>query len=192
MKIAALRRPDALRIGENDGSSSSGWTNHTTSTWSLTFDLQNHRWHIDVPLQEVSHDETDRKTDRKDHVPSKIKLWQKPELWLAEGEGRSSSMMTLKQMPLVTQTHLFMCRIVRLPVLVLLMTMEAGRKHWGCSDSRDTSMQYFWKSSKIKLQTGNCLHWLGFLKHRSSTWQTEKLKSEVVTSMLVMHFLTGC
>lgn len=109
MKIAALRRPYALRIGENDGSSSSGWTNHTTSTWSLTFDLQNHRWHVDGPLREVSHDETDRKTDRKDHVPSKIKLWQKPELWLAEREGRSSSTMTLKQMLLVTQTHKHTC-----------------------------------------------------------------------------------
>lgn len=54
-----------------------------------------------------------------------------------------------------TYSHLFMCRMVRLPVLMLMMTTEAGRMHWACSVTRDTSMWNFWKSSKIKLQKGN-------------------------------------
>ncbi len=31
--------------------------------------------------------------------------------------------------PVYTCSHLFICRIVRLPVLMLLMTTEAGRTH---------------------------------------------------------------
>ncbi len=53
---------------------------------------------------------------------------------------------------LTVYTNLFICRIVRLPVVTLLITKEAGKEHSACSRRREMSILYIWKSFKTKLE----------------------------------------
>ncbi len=53
---------------------------------------------------------------------------------------------------LTVHTNLFICRIVRLPVVTLLITTEAGKEHSACSRRREMSILYIWKSFKMKLE----------------------------------------
>lgn len=156
-----------LRVVENNSSCPAGRTNYTTCTWSLTFILEDNRRHVDGTLCKVGYDETDRgrqesalprhnkTTDRQD-----ADWWNRKRLGPLHYDAVPEMGEEGLGMDTRTCSHLFMCRMVRLPVLMLLMTTEVGRTHWACSETRDTSMWNFWKSSKIKLKTGNCLHLL--------------------------------